>query len=736
MQTTEIESENEAETSPESIAEKWQAELELAKKDFKDFNERGDKIVKRYRDERNRAESWDIGESKYNIFWSNVQVQLPALYARTPRPEIERRFKDQDHLGRLASLVLERGTEFTLKEYDFDLPMVSAITDLLLVGRGQARVRYVPYFKTEIGMDGVPFEVIEREEAKCEYVFFKDFRHSVSRCWDEVKWVAFRTYLSRDELVERFGEKVGKSAPLNYEPEGMDSDLEEKKKELVKKCEVWEIWNKSDKKVYWICKGFDKPLDVKEDPLKLKGFFPCPRPIYTTLTNESLKPVADFLQYQDQAIELDAITTKIVQLTDALRVAGVYDGSCESLARLMQRGGSTTLIPEPNWAGLVQQGGLDGAIYFLPMEQLVAVLKRLYEARDQILEIIYQITGLSDIIRGSSNPNETATAQQIKGQFGTLRIATRQAEVQRFAKEIIALQAEIIAEQFSPDTIYKISGYPYMTGVNPEDPTEFDAIIGLLRDDPQRTFRIEIETDSTLAVNKAADRAADTEYLNAVGSFMQSMGPLLQSIPELAPMVGEMLKKTARSHGGGRVLEGILENSLAQMHERLNAPPAETPPDPKMIEAQTKQQLAEMKMALDEQKLMHKQQMDEYKAQTKQQMEMQKLEAKIITEQQKTELTGQMQLEKIRAEMAVKSMELAEKTKVDTISALTAGNAAQAAVAPQAAPPPQPLDITVSLAQPRRKVILGAPDPLGNRVGEIVDVPAEVEAAEAILGGI
>lgn len=736
MDTPQIESEKETELSPESIAERWKQELTLAKKEFEDPNTRASKIVKRYRDERNRSESWDNGDSKYNIFWSNVQTQLPALYARTPRPEIERRFKDLDNLGRLSSLVLERATEYTLQEYDFDVPMVSAVTDFLLVGRGQARVRYIPYFKTEIGMDGVPFEVIEREEAKCEYVYWKDFYHSVSRCWEDVKWVSFRTYLTRDELKERFGEEIGREVPLNYEPTGIDSDFDETKKELLKKAEIWEIWSKADKKVYWISKAFDKPLDVKDDPLHLKDFFPCPRPIYATLTTDSLVPVPDFVQYMDQAIELDVITTKIVQLTDALRVAGVYDGSCESLARLMQKGSSTVLIPEPNWAGLVQQGGLDGAIYFLPMEQIVAILKRLYEARDQILQIIYQITGLSDIIRGSSNPNETATAQQIKGQFGTLRIATRQADVQRFARDLVALKAEIIAEQFSPDTIYKISGYQYINGANPEDPTEFDAIIGLLRDDPQRTFRVKIETDSTSAVNKQADQMANTEYLNAVGSFMQSMGPLIQSIPEFAPMVGEMLKKTARSHGGGRTLEGILESGLTQMYERLNAPPAEAGPDPKMMEAQTKQQLAEMKMALDEQKLMHKQQMDEYKAQTKQQMEMQKLEAKIMTDQQMTEMTGQMQMEKIRAEMAVKSMELAEKTKVDTIAALTAGNASQAATAPAAAPQPQPLDITVSLAQPRRKVILGAPDPLGNRVGEIVDVPAEVEAAEALLSGV
>lgn len=721
-----IDTEQNSEQSPEEVAAKFKQELASSQQEMKDWQTTGRKIVKRYRDTRPQGQSELLSrESRYNIFWSNVQTQLPALYARTPKPEIERRFKDQDNLGRIASLVLERSTEFTLKEYDFDRQMVSAVTDFLLVGRGQARVRYVPTFKMEMGADGEPFEVLDREEVRAEHVFWEDFAHSVARCWEEVSWVAFRCYLTRKELISRFGEEVGKEVPLNYEPSGQDALSDDEKRRLNKKAEIWEIWNKDDKKVYWISKAWDKPLDVKDDPLGLKDFFPCPRPLYATMTSESLIPVADYLQYRDQANELDIITGRIVTLTEALRVAGVYDGSCSALHQLLSSSGDNTLYPEPNWAGLVQQGGLDGAIYFLPIEPVIAVLKRLYEAREQVLQAIYQITGLSDIIRGLSNPNETATAQQIKGQFGTLRIATRQADVQRFAKDLISLKAEIIAEHYAPETIYQISGYQYMTGVTPEDPTEFDAIMELLRNDPQRTFRIEIETDSTIAINKQADQAATTEYLNSVGSFMQSMGPLLQNLPEFAPLVGEMLRLSGRSFNAGRPLAGVLDNCFASLLERLNAPPEAQQPDPKMLEAQTKQQLAEMKMQLDEQKLAHKQQMDEYKAQTRQMLEMQKLEAKVQAEQQKTELTGQMQLEKIRAEMAVKAMELSEKAKLDTIAALKTETESNTAKATTAVPAPitPPLDITVSLAQPKRRVVLGAPDANGARVGEITDLP-------------
>ena len=78
---------------------------------------------------------------------------------------------------------------------------------------------------------------------------------------------------------------------------------------------VYEIWNKDDGKVYWVADGYPHLCDVQEDPLKLENFFPTPRPLYANATNDTLIPVPDYYQYQDQAAQIDELTQRIALLT-------------------------------------------------------------------------------------------------------------------------------------------------------------------------------------------------------------------------------------------------------------------------------------------------------------------------------------------------------------------------------------------------------------------------------------
>jgi len=51
--------------------------------------------------------------------------------------------------------------------------------------------------------------------------------------------------------------------------------------------------------VIWIAKNFPKELDRKDDPLGLTEFFPCPMPLFATVTTGSLIPVPDYCEYQE-----------------------------------------------------------------------------------------------------------------------------------------------------------------------------------------------------------------------------------------------------------------------------------------------------------------------------------------------------------------------------------------------------------------------------------------------------
>jgi hypothetical protein len=265
----------------------------------------------------------------------------PTLYSRTPRPDVERRFHDQDPTGRLAAILIERCLTYAVDAVDFDAILRAVVEDRLLPGRGVARVVYVPHFRNQplvtnqneegtVGNgDGLiadhrlpmpeDHEVVF-EEVKPVYVFWEDYREGPARQWSEVPWVRFRAYLTRDELIARFGPEKGREVNLDHTPRGSSDSLkDDPPPDVFKKAIVHEVWDKVAKRVIWYAPGTpDLILDQQDDPLRLPGFFPNPDPLLATTTNDKRIPVPDFVEYQDQAHELDVITARIDRLTRAL----------------------------------------------------------------------------------------------------------------------------------------------------------------------------------------------------------------------------------------------------------------------------------------------------------------------------------------------------------------------------------------------------------------------------------
>src|SRR5262249_44953768 len=77
----------------------------------------------------------------------------PTLYGRTPKPDVERRFRDQDPAGRLAATLIERCLAYSVDACNFDALMRAVVEDRLLPGRGVAGVVYVPQFGEPLGPD-------------------------------------------------------------------------------------------------------------------------------------------------------------------------------------------------------------------------------------------------------------------------------------------------------------------------------------------------------------------------------------------------------------------------------------------------------------------------------------------------------------------------------------------------------------------------------------------------------
>lgn len=601
-------------------------------REFKRWEGRSEKIIKRYRDDRTQTTS----QSHYNILWANVQTLKAATFSRMPKPDVSRRFKDNDPVARVASLLIERALDFEITHSnDFHSTLTAAVYDRFLGGRGVAWVRYEPVIETtetesmeSISEDDLESETeeeyIKTESTPVDYVHWKDFGHEVARQWDEVTCVWRKVYMTRAMLRDRFPEeKFGDLAdriPLDSSPD----DQKMKQTEGVgKRALIVELWDKEAKKVCWISMSLGKTLDEVDDPLELEDFWPCPRPLYATITNDSLVPVPDYTLYQDQANELDVLADRIKGLIDALKVRGVYDASTPELARLFTEGDNNSLIPIKNFSAFAEKQGLRGSIDLVDITPIANALNNAYQAMGQVKQQIYDITGISDIIRGASNANETATAQQIKGQYATLRLKVFQDDVAMFASEILKIKAQIICQHFQPETILKIGGAENLSDT---DKQMIPQALELIKNNATRTFRIEVATDSMLYADEQQEKADRIEFMTATSGFVEKAVQAAQVAPQLVPLMMDLLKFGVTGFRVGRTLEGEFDNLADQMKQaqaKKDATPPQPPqPTPEMMKAQADQQIAQQNAQIEQMKAQQAAQSD----QMKMQLEAQRLE--------------------------------------------------------------------------------------------------------------
>ena len=611
------------------------------------------KIVKRYRDD---TRGQTLTESaKFNILWSNIQTLTPAVYAKLPKADISRRFGDNDPVGRVASQLLERAIDFEIEHYpDFRSTMRYSVEDRFLGGRGTAWVRYEPHTSPiGLGDDGFsvtsnieqgemaePMERIEYECAPVDYVHWRDFGHSQARTWEEVGQVWRWVYMTREALIERFGEEMARKIPLDQGPEPLNAYNESKR--TYNRAKICELWDKETEKVYWFCKGMPQMIDVRDDPLGLEGFFPCPRPLYATTTSDTLVPVPDFVLYQDQAMELDILSDRIDGLVKALRVRGVYDASQPALQRLLTEGDNNALIPVDKWMAFSEKGGLKGSIDLLPLDTLANALLNCYRAREDIKSQIYEITGISDIIRGASYASETATAQQIKGQYAGLRLRSMQEDVALFASELIKLKAQVMCLHFQPETILAYAAAAQMT---PADQQLIPQAIQLLRDKPLRNFRVDIAADSLVMLDENQNKQDRMQFLQAFGGFLAQALPVGQASPQMVPMMMELLRFGMQAFKAARPIEGQIDATLQQLQQAAQQQQPDSEQQGKQAELQQKGQMEQgrmqMEAALQQAKLQQQMQMEQLKNQTK-----------LAMEQQKQQFEAQIEAMKLQSQQA------------------------------------------------------------------------------------
>lgn len=592
---------------PNEVVSRWLKELEAAGTHEKKWRERARKIVDMYRDERSDVEG-STTTRRFNILYSNTEVLKGAMYSQCPVPDVRRRFLDKDPVGRVAAIVLGRALNATLDQQkdgeDFDSAMRASVADMVLPGRGVCRVKYVPTiqkFEQRVPVaapaDGVavPEDVQQDEQGtfrmeevqevvyectETDYVEWEMFRYSPAKRWKKVRWVAFGELLTRDDLVARFP-KVGKDVELKWLPKGVEAKEEN---EVLKRALVWVVWNKTRKQVVVVSDGYkDAPLEELDDPLKLEDFFPMPRPIMSIWTTDSLIPVPEYAVYQDHAMQLDLIEERIEVLTTALKLRGVVDASIEELKGLAQAA-DNTLIPVVDFRAFAEKGGLEAAIQFLDITALAKVILELMKQADAKKQQIYELIGISDIMRGATDAQETLGAQKLKAQWGNVRVGPRQGEVQRFARDAIRLHAEIISEHFSAKTLAAMSGVSlYFTAEEKaagagqaDDPRNrrptWDEVLQILRSDKLRSFRVDIETDSTVKPQADDEQKNRVALVTAVTGYLEKALPAVQQGMIPKKFATELLAFGVRGFPVGPQIEELLDELSGDPMEQEQGP--------------------------------------------------------------------------------------------------------------------------------------------------------------------
>lgn len=640
-------------------------------------------------------------EIPYNVLYANVQLLSPSVYNNPPKPIVKRKYNDRDIKAKMSSEVVRRLLTYFIDDGDptyatVDSLMSSAVMEGLVPGRGCTRVKY----DAEIDDDGdepsVKYETVCGEEIPWDRLVC-----GYAKKWCEVPWIGIIHYKTKDEvekLIDNIDarEDILDKIEFTYEDEALKKeDYNTNEMDGIKLARIYEIWDKASRKRYFIAGGYDEaPIKELDDDLKLTGFYPIPEPIRFFKRISGLTPQVLYMTYKNQANELNRVTRRINAIIEAIRVRGGYDASIEGIQSIIE---AEDNVLKP-LRGLVNLEGrkLSDSIWMMPLNELVGVLQQLYTNREQIKSVIFEISGIADIMRGSTAASETLGAQNLKSQWGSMRLREMQKEAARYCRDYLRLMAELGITQLSQNTIMSITNLQYPTNeqrgvaqqklmmlqhqkgmleqqvqiqqLPPEQvqqqlqeidgqisqlqeqieiPT-WEEILELLRNDLLRNYRIDIETNSTIEVDSAEDKKDVSEFMNGFSQLMNGFAPLVADGTLPFDAAKAMMLAVTRKYKFGEEVEDQLEKMQAPQPKQ----------DPAQEALAQKTQLENQKIQQD---LQYKQQEQQMKQQAAQ-MDLQVKQEQLNLDRQRSQQDAIVAEQEHNARM----IELARKSDIDT----------------------------------------------------------------------
>jgi len=711
---------------------------------------------------------------RYPLYKASCKTIEPAFYSRRPKIRTERRLGVEDEVALTAALIAERLAYTLIDECDdFDGVIQAAVMDFIHADKATIQVldekkevveeERIPLLPS---VDGSDEYRTQDGEVYLDEVFRDDVgwfgKRRVSRfvttrvypaqvCYDEILHTpdakseseieekAFYFCMSEERARKRFPDKVESIAWKTYKSK---DDEEGRRSEIPGRyLEGWEIYCKTTKKVYWLSEQYSEDfLDVQPDPYGLRGFFPATPFIISSKPSKSLYPTPLYVDCEPLLSQLHIIAGKIASYVDAARPKALVPDETDLVA-LLNAKSENVYIATKAFYGLLEKGGLNTLVQFLPTSEFLTAIQNLLQLEEQFKNNFFEWFGVPDILRGASDPVETATAQEVKISAAHDRFKFMKRQVREMVRDVIAMTVEMAVKLLPDDVLRRKVGFDFLPV---EHQARFDAALALLRDNEQRAVRIEIESDSLSFLDQQLQEEKVAKATSLVTSGLESIASMSeQGVEFMNAGLQTLLLSLQAIDAGKEFQDGVMKAVKVLQEKVLNPPePPPEPPDYEQMKLELQAQKQQMEVMLKERELSQKDyrlQMEAQEQAFRQEMERYKLtfdqqmQAFLAKLEQQNVLIESFKARAQAAESQMEEIRLAREADLHTYrQALQAAQVQQPAV-PQ---PPQiiqvqppsmpPINLTVEAAKPGKKITSFVRDEAGNiRQTEQVEVPLE-----------
>lgn len=707
----------------------------------------------------------------YPIYWSSCKTMEPALFSRVPDITTERVFGINDSVALTAELIVDRLGDYCKRINSFASTMEKSVQDYIHADKTTTQVVYranviegdeienIPLIETSPGQysmqDGSVWtepvqtdskgffgsrpkkEATDQEIHLCPVIYDEIIHTPEAKTNEEIKEQGYFFCFSEEEAKALFSaEKLANIEWLRSKEEAQRLNNKDQNQYAVssnrandsyegtpgKYMSGWECWCKETKKIYTICEQkTDDFLAVRDDTYGLRNFFPSPAFQLGSKPKKSLYSTPRFWQVRATVRELHSMYAKVMDLIDAVRRRALVDGSNPELVDALNSLDQSQFIAVTNLAQILEKGGLNNLVQFLPVQELVAAIGELINLDQTFRTNFNEWFGIPDVLRGNADPLETLGSQKIQTQAAHDRFKLDKQRIQALARDSLEMMVDLALKVYKPEKIARIIGYDYL---DPTHQQNFIPALQILQNDEERIIRIDIETDSTSFIDQNLKQEKMRNVATTVLESLKTISDIVRENPQAQQMSVAVYKVLLGVLDGSDVGKKYIDGVKAAVNEMIQAtqnppPPPPPPPDYDQMKIELQNQKQQGEMAVKMRDLDRK----EFEATNRAQSDQFKNELEAFRQQQ-TDVMNQFiqwaETQGLNIEMFKAQQQADESMREEDRLAFEAQV--------NAANPPQPESVK---EQQPSTIIINAPQ--GGAAGQAVPIPVPVNPLAGIL---